>query len=327
MSSIFNSLPGLDCPVGEISKRLADMWVDTAASGGPAPTADDAKATQVNLVLHLGYATTEEDAANQFQTAVRFSRRYPSRIVVLCPMHESNDKGGTEIRAKIYGECHLGKTKSDKRCVEFVLLCYSRAARIYLENQVSICLSTDLPLYYWAHRFSASAKLADYRFLLSRSKRVLIDSAIAPADVTSYPWPNPLGLRDLVYSRLLPVRQTVGQFLASYPAAKLIEGLATITVTRGDELAAEGRVMAAWLKRRLTASGAADLNCVIEAGPTGRLGVVYDYADHQRHFRWSGDLQTGQALFECNLGGGMTKLPASVSLLSPEAALSEAMFL
>jgi len=327
MPSIFNSLPGLDCPVGEISKRLADMWLDTAASGGPAPSADDAKATQVNLVLHLGYATTVADAANQFQTAVRFSRRYPSRIVVLCPMAESNDMGRTEIRAKIYGECHLGKTKSDKRCVEFVLLCYSRSARIYLENQVSICLSTDLPLYYWAHRFSASAKLADYRFLLSRSKRVLIDSAIAPADVASYPWPNPLGLRDLVYSRLLPVRQTVGQFLASYPTGKLIDGLVKITVTRGEELAAEGRVMAAWLKRRLTACGAKDLNIGIESNSAGQLGVVYEYTDKTRHFSWSGDLQTGQALFECNLGSGTTKLPASVSLLAPEVALSEAMFL
>src|SRR5476651_463802 len=138
MSSIFTALPGIEVPVDSISKSLADMWASTAANGGPAPEADDAKATQVNFVLHLGLNTTPEDAAVQFQTAVRFSQRYPSRVVVLAPL--SRDEGGPEIRAKVYGECHLGKSKSDKRCVEFVMLSYPRNAREFLESQVSICL-------------------------------------------------------------------------------------------------------------------------------------------------------------------------------------------
>src|SRR4051812_30406666 len=142
MPEIFDALPGIEVPVGAISKSLADMWVDTAASGAPALEADDAKATQVNFVLHLGLKTTSEDATAQFQTVVAFSRRYPSRIVVLCPMQE-DDGVKTEIRAKIYAECYLGKSKSDKRCVEFVMLSYSQAARKFLESEVSICLSTD----------------------------------------------------------------------------------------------------------------------------------------------------------------------------------------
>ena len=137
------------------------MWEDNAADGRPAPAADDAKATQVNFVLHLGLNTTPEDAVAQFKVVTSFSSRYPSRIVVLCP--RVDDAGASEMRAKIYGECFLGKSKSDKRCVEFVMLSYPRAARKFLENEVSICLSTDLPLYYWAHRFSASGRLADYR--------------------------------------------------------------------------------------------------------------------------------------------------------------------
>jgi len=174
MPAIFNALPGIEVPVGAISKSLAQLWARTAADGKPAPEADDAKATQVNFVLHLGLNTTLEDAQRQFETVVAFSRRYPSRIVVLCPLH--SDVPEPTMRAKIFGECFLGKSKSDKRCVEFVMLSYSRSARPYLENQVSICLSTDLPLYYWAHRFSASGKLADYRYLLGRAKRVLLDS-------------------------------------------------------------------------------------------------------------------------------------------------------
>src|SRR3954468_16118039 len=245
MSAIFDVLPGIEVPVGEISKSLAAMWVNTAASGAPALEADDAKATQVNVVLHLGLNTTPDDAAVQFRTVVEFSKRYPSRIVVLCP--QEDESGGLEMRAKIYAECHLGKSKSDKRCVEFVMLNYPRAVRVHLENQVSICLSTDLPLYYWAHRFSDSARLADYRYLLGRAKRVLIDSSIAPADAFTFPWPNPKLLRDLVYSRLLPGRPTIGQFLSSYLPSTLADGLRTVKVSHAATLAAEGKVTLDWL--------------------------------------------------------------------------------
>lgn len=328
MSANFDALPGIEVPVGAISRGLADLWANAAASGGPAPEADDAKATQVNLVLHLGMNTTPADAAAQFKVVESFSQRYPSRIVVLCPLHA--DTGATEMRAKIYGECFLGKSKSDKRCVEFVLLSYSRSARPFLENQVSICLSTDLPLYYWAHGFSASGRLADYRYLLTRAKRVILDSAIAPADALTYPWPNPGGVRDLVYSRLLPVRQTIGQFLAGYAPATLIGGLAGVTVAHGERLATDAKVLIGWLRRRLASCGAADtlpLAAVpLAAGADGSFAVRFDYADPARYFRWHGDLATGHALFEADFGTGRTSLSAAVSRLTPENALSEAMF-
>ena len=329
MSQIFEALPGIEVPVGSISKRLAEMWEDNAADGRPAPAADDAKATQVNLVLHLGLNTTPDDALAQFKTVTGFSERYPSRIVVLCP--RIDDAGETEMRAKIYGECFLGKSKSDKRCVEFVVLSYPRVARKFLENEVSICLSTDLPLYYWAHRFSASGRLADYRYLLSRAKRVMIDSSIAPADAFTFPWPNPNALRDLVYCRLLPVRQTIGQFLSSYPPAVLADGLRAVSVGHDGKLAAEGRVILAWLRRRLAACGAETDKIQFATSPLpadagGNLGVRFDYTDQARFFRWSGDLVASQAMFDANFGGGHTTLPASVSLLPPESALSEAMF-
>jgi glucose-6-phosphate dehydrogenase assembly protein OpcA len=329
MPAIFEALPGIEVPVGSISRSLAQLWENTAADGRPAPEADDAKATQVNFVLHLGLNTTPDDASQQFATIENFSRRYPSRIVVLCPLHA--DVAGCEMRAKVYGECFLGKSKSDKRCVEFVMLSYSRAARPFLENQVSICLSTDLPLYYWAHRFSASGRLADYRYLLSRAKRVMIDSAIAPEDAFTFPWPNPTALRDLVYCRVLPVRQTIGQFLASYPPAPLVDGLQTVTVSHADGLVAEARVILAWLRRRLAASGAvidsvACATAPLPRGAGGSLAVSFEYADRGRFFRWSGDLASGSAQFEAKVGRESTTLAAAVSLLPPEGALSEAMF-
>lgn len=329
MPAIFEALPGIEVPVGAISKSLAQIWSDTAADGRPAPQADDAKATQLNVVLHLGLNTTPEDAAQQFKVISAFSQRYPSRIVVLCPLHA--DVPAAEVRAKIYAECHFGKSKSDKRCVEFVMLSYSRSARPFLENQVSVCLSTDLPLYYWAHRFSASGRLADYRYLLGRAKRVLIDSAIAPPDALTYRWENPAGLRDLVYSRLLPVRQSIGQFLSAYSPALLVDGLRGVVVSHDGSLEAEGRVTLAWLQRRLAACGAeagkvAFANTPLAAEARAGLEVRFDYTKPEKFFRWSGNLALGSATFEADLGTGRTSLAAAASLLSPENALSEAMF-
>lgn len=326
MPSIFNALPGLEIPVGEISKDLAQMWAETAASGGPAPAFDDTTATQVNFVLHLGLNATVEDALAQFQATERFSQRYPSRVVVLCPLKD--DRGVTEIRAKIYGQCYLGKSKSDKRCVEFVMLSYPRGARRYLENQVSICLSTDLPLYYWAHRFSSSIKLADYRYLLTCAKRVLIDSAIAPADAMTFPWPRPETLSDLVYARLLPVRQSLGQFLSRYPMPVLCDGLRTVKLTHAAPLASEGRVLLDWLRKRVGQCGETQAKFSLKLLPkvgAGSFELTFGYAG-KKFFAWKGDLAKGSALFEADFGTGRTRLPASVSLLPPETALSEAMF-
>lgn len=324
MSEIFNALPGIEVPVGSIKKSLTKMWDDTADAGGPAPQHDAAKATQVNFVVQFGLHTTVEDAREQFQTAVRFSRRYPCRVVVLCPMPD--DSTETEMRAKIYGECHLGKSKGDTRCCEFVMLNYPFSVRQFVENQVSICLSTDLPLYYWPHRFISSARISQFQFLLNRSKRVLLDSAITPEDALTFPWPKPEAVRDLAHARLLPVRQTIGQFLSAYAPAKIIDGLRGVKLVHQPAVAAEARVLAKWLQSRLAACGAANVPVLLSAQAEGAsFELDFDYANAQR-FHWCGDLAHGSGKFEADYGTGKTTLPTAVSLLSPEAALGEAMF-
>lgn len=324
MSEIFKALPGIEVPVSSIKHSLTRMWDETAAAGGNAPTHDDAKATQVNFVVQLGLHTTVEDAVEQFQTAVRFSRRYPCRVVVLCPMPDESNE--TEIRAKIYGECHLGKSKGDTRCCEFVMLNYPFAARPYLEDQVSICLSADLPLYYWSHRFVSSARISQFQYLLKRSKRVLLDSAITPDDSLSYPWPKPGIVRDLAHARLLPVRQTIGQFLSAYAPAKIIDGLRGATLVHQPAVAAEARVLAKWLGERLADCGAKGLAVETRSQADGVSFVLdFNYTNAHR-FHWRGDLAHGSGHFEADFGTGKTALPTAVSLLSPEAALGEAMF-
>jgi glucose-6-phosphate dehydrogenase assembly protein OpcA len=234
---IFDALPGMEVPVGGISAAFKKLWADSPA--------EEMRAMQLNLVLHLGANTEGGDANEQFRTTVRFSQRYPCRVVVLCPHFD--EASPAEIRAKIYGECSTGKSKNDTRCCEFVILHYTMAARGYLENQVSVCLSTDLPLYYWAHRFSAARRLADYSYLLTRSKRVMFDSAIVPSEALTYPWPNQSAVRDLAYTRTLPLRQNLGQFLSRYAPTAISDGLKSVTMRHRDALAAEAACLLGWI--------------------------------------------------------------------------------
>ena len=327
MAVIFNALPGIEVPVDAITTSLARMWQDTAAKGGPAPASDDVKATQVNFVLHLGFNTTKEDAVEQFQTAVLFSQRSPCRVVVLCPL--PIDDPGTEMRAKIYGECHLGKSKGDTRCCEFVLLSYPFAARQYLESQLSVCLIADLPLFYWVHRFASIHRLSEYQYLLRRSERILVDSAIADEGLSTFVWPRPEAVSDLVYARLLPVRQSIGQLLSGYEPATLIDGLHSVTIAHGEKLSAEGRVLLAWTRERLVGCGApAEVACACQMGMAGGDGVLkLDIEYSNGHcFQWHGDLERKNACIEVDFGAGRSTMHIAVSLLTPDAALSDALF-
>lgn len=320
---IFEALPGIEVPVGSIASGLNSMWEGEVSSGRPAPEGDISKAIQVNFVLYLGLKTGAEDAVRQFHVAVRFSRSYPCRVVVLCP----TDADDGEVRAKVYGECSIGKTKEDTRCCEFVMLSYPSWARPFLESLVSTCISADLPLYYWAHRFFDPARIADYGYLLSNAKRVIIDSALMAAG-PAMEWPRPENVRDLAFSRLLPVRQAVGQFLSRYPAELLGKGLKAIALRHGRDVTAEARVLFAWAKDRIEACGAAGESSAVslaaDMSPRA-FELTFAYGD-RRSFSWRADLDSSHSVFDADFGAGRTAMTTSVALLAPENALSEAMF-
>lgn len=328
MSDVFDALPGIEASVSSVSKSLRDMWADVAASGKTALPPDEVKATQLNLVLHLGLPTSPDDALVQFQVALRFAQRYPCRVVVLCPLPEGSEI--KEIRAKVYGECFFGKSKGDTRCVEVVILSYPVSARPYLENQVSVCLSTDLPLYYWVHRFSGAAKLAEYQYLLRRSKRVIFDTAVVPVDALFHPWPRPEAVRDLAFARLLHVRQIVGQFLSGMQPETLVRGLQSISLTHAPDYRAEAFSLSRWLADRLAACEADAKKTphqllVTPSSGSDSLSMKLAYNDARR-FVWHGNFLTHQGAFETNFSGEPVHLPSTVRLLAPELALSEAMF-
>ncbi|HEX2861226.1 MAG TPA: glucose-6-phosphate dehydrogenase assembly protein OpcA [Lacunisphaera sp.] len=319
MPEFFDALPGQEVPVGGIAAGFKKLWADTPAK--------ESRAVQLNLVLHLGRNSNSEDALAQFRNTLSFAHRYPCRVVVLCPDYEEG--AAVEIRAKIYGECFFGKSKSDTRCVEFVILHYTIAARAHLENQVSVCLSTDLPLYYWAHGFAESRRIADYEYLLTRSARVLFDSAIAPPDTFSYPWPNLSAVRDLAYTRTLPLRQNLGQFLSRYAPEQISAGLKTVRLRHQEKYAAEAGCLLGWIRKGLARGGAELAPIAFIVAPEkcdGCFELTFDYADAGKVFRWQADLASNHADFEGDLGNGRTTLSVGAHLLTPEAALAEAMF-
>jgi len=327
MPAVFKRLPGLEVPVGEIKHSLAKMWDHTARAGGAAPAADSVRATQLNFVVHFGFATTPDDALQQFETIKTFAQRYPCRVIVLCPL--TDDDGATDFRAKVYGECFLGKSKEDTRCVEFVMLSYPLASRCYLESQVSVCLSTDMPLYYWVHRFSDSGRLADYQFLLQNAKRVIFDTAIVPVNAMTYPWPQPAVIRDLVHARLLPVRQSLGQFLSGFAPDRLVANLTGIKLYHNSRYEAEARVLLDWLHDRLTRCGATDAvkGKVIPSESVGidDFAVEFCYSDAS-YFKWKADISRNHAEFAADMGAGRAELVTAMHLLEPAAAISEAVF-
>ena len=319
MPEFFDALPGQEVPVGGIAAGFKKLWADTPAK--------ESRAVQLNLVLHLGRNSSAADALEQFKHTLEFAHRYPCRVVVLCPDYD--EKAAPEIRAKIYSECFFGKSQSDTRCVEFVILRYTMAVRQHLEAQVSVCLSTDLPLYYWAHAFASSARIADYDYLLTRSKRVLFDSAIAPPDTFTYPWPNLSAVRDLAYTRTLPLRQNLGQFLSRYTPAQITGGLKTVLIRHQEKFGAEAACLLGWVKKGL-ARGGADLNTIefkVKAEQCqGCFELSFGYADPKKVFLWEADLTQNHAQFTGDLGTGRTVLNAAAQLLAPEMALAEAMF-
>jgi hypothetical protein len=87
-------------------------------------------------------------------------------------------------------------------------------------------------------------------------------------------------------------------------------------------------VLLAWVKDRIGQCGenqAAFKLMAPASGAAQALALDFLYGD-EKFFSWTGDLVTGAALFRADFGMGKTELPAAVSLLSPENALSEAMF-
>ena len=104
MSELIDALPGIELPVSDVTQQLATMW-DT----GPQSGLTEARASQMNVVLHLGTRVQPAQALKRFEELIEFSHRYPCRIIVLCP--KQNELDGS-MQAKLFSQCYIGASSA-----------------------------------------------------------------------------------------------------------------------------------------------------------------------------------------------------------------------
>ncbi|RKX33031.1 MAG: hypothetical protein DRP71_11165 [Verrucomicrobia bacterium] len=329
MPAIFDALPGLEVPMRSVLSELAALWEMGGPGGKSAPS--EYRASQMTFVLHFGVDHTPETGRQTFDAVLRFSQRYPCRIVALCP--RMTEGGDDTLSAKVFGECFIGSSRQEMSCCEAIIVGYPESQRGFLENQVTTLIENDLPLYYWPSRIHSASKLGDYGFFLKHAKRIVIDSAIENSSVTDFEWPEGGTVRDLAAARLLQIRQSVGQFLSSFPPSVLVDGLQSVEVAADGSCEAEARLLSSWVKARIEACRR--LSSSVSPPPevtltTSRLecesmAMRWAYAGDRR-FYWTVCLETGRARLEADLGAGEVVLNSVVRLLSTSEALGDALF-
>jgi hypothetical protein len=324
--TIFESLPGIEVPVGRVAQSLEEIWAGAPDDAAGAPS--EFRASQMNLVLHLGVRTTIESAGEQLEIALALSRRHPARTVVLCPIQR--DEGGTEMRSKIFSECYIGSSGKEMVCCEVVMISYPFDTRRFMENQVSVCLETDLPTYYWPHCIASAARLEDYSYLLNGARRIIIDTARETADVVSALAPLGPKVRDLADMRLLQVRQSLGRYMSGFEPSSLVEGLEEVRVSHAPNRDAEARKLLVWLRKSLGECGAGPRAGVkfatAAAGDDDSLALDFAFKGDERRLHWEADLAVGHARMSAILGSDEVSAEGPVFLLKPEIALAEAIF-
>ena len=316
--ALLDKLPGMLMTVSEIPGAMRDLWKSDPSEGEGATRF---RAIQANLVLHLGLETTEAEAGDIFNRALEFAQRHPCRLICLCP---SLDDGDQLIRGKLFSQCYLTGGARHPVCCEALMLGYSPDDAEFLEHQVSIWLESDLPTYHWFHRVPAQRIIESYLPFLKMVRRVTFDSSLEGHAYEEIAWPCPRGARDLADARLLHVRQSVGQFLSSYPMEVLSGGLQSVGLRHGPRLFGEALNLAAWVRKAFGEASACEVGVKIAGGKDG-LNMHWEYDDGKSLLvELNDDLSIGRICAE--FGSGSVDYPLHLKKASSQLALAEALF-
>ncbi|MGJ3243524.1 MAG: glucose-6-phosphate dehydrogenase assembly protein OpcA [Opitutales bacterium] len=333
MASLIDTLPGLRMPVADVTAFLSRMWHQDPEQRNAEHSAF--RASQMNLVLHFGLATSEEEARERFDTAIEFAQRYPCRIIVLCPEREA--RGEDLLEGKLFTQCYIGQSLRSMCCCEALMLSYPPNEDGFLENQVSIWLESDLPTYHWFNRVPLDRISEQYLDFVRLARRVLYDSSVEPEGFADLDWPHPRRVYDLARARLLPVLQSVGQFLSSYRPAVLVEDLEAVTVRHPGEKRGEGRNLLEWVKGGITGcceqSGAQSADDIAfrcenwdQEDEGLHIRMEWSYAGDRKQFSWDLEDKTRMACIRADFGQGVIEHPQKVKKMPRAQALSEALF-
>ncbi|MEO0795067.1 MAG: glucose-6-phosphate dehydrogenase assembly protein OpcA [Verrucomicrobiota bacterium] len=325
--TIFDALPGQLMPVSQVSPTLSQMWNVAFESGRDAPS--EFRASQMNVILHFGLKTSPEEAARRFETVIAFAQKYPCRIVVLCPM--GRERSDRLLEGKIFSQCYIGESMRDMCCCEAVILGYPTREAGFLSSQVSIWLENDLPTYHWFNRIP-SQRISDLHMeFVKRCRRVIYDSSIELEDgndLSTIDWPRPESVVDVAWARLLPVRQSLGQFLSSYEPASLVDGLTKVVAKGRKGMEGEAKNLLRWCRACLQECSSEELSVEfveMECDGDNCLELEWTYSD-SRHLLWTHQMERAGANLTADFGAGRLSVPMQVELMGGEKALAEALF-
>ncbi len=321
MSAVLDALPGTPMRVAEVIPALAKYWQDAPHD---TPTS---RASQMNLVLVFGRGVGEDSAREQMDHALALARRYPCRIVVLCP-----DAADAPPRGRLHIACYPAANGKSRRCGEALLMSFpAQAAPESLENQVSVWLESDLPVYVWLHGVDA-AEASRYARLVRTARRVVYDSSACGGLLPDAVWPKPEIVRDLARSRTLAVRQSLGQFLSAYAADSLVRGLVSVQVRHAADKAGEATHLLEWMRERLDEAArrtcvpvTADFRMESRADCKACLSTEWRYADGG-FFRWEHAATGSGAQVAADIAGVSQAYPLRVPFLEQPVALAESLF-
>ncbi len=326
-TTIFDVMPGQLMSVSDVTKELSKMW---SVSPGPAHEApSEFRASQMNLILHFGLKTSLDEAKERFNTAISFAQRYPCRIIVLCPMgREHSDR---LLEGKLFAQCYVGTSIRQMCCCEALILGYPTRVAGFLSNQVSIWLENDLPTYHWFNRIPSERVTGMHMNFIKRCRRVLFDSDVEQENFADIEWPRPGVAVDLAYARILPIRQSLGQFFSRFDTDKLAGGLKTVKTRYSKGREGEAVNLLKWTQECLEAC-AKDAKVELKAeftseecGDAHSLEIEWTYEDSRR-FLWTHEKKGLDACVTADFGTGEIKTPMQVGLLDAPAALAEALF-
>ncbi|MBD5778613.1 glucose-6-phosphate dehydrogenase assembly protein OpcA [Pelagicoccus sp. NFK12] len=329
-STVYEALPGLSVPLGSALKELTAMWSPVDESGKRKD--NEYRASRMNLIVHIGFEASLDEAKELFQTVISFSHKYPCRMIVLCPQPDSWESE-KDMGCKIFSECVFGEGAGGMSCCEVLILGYTLSDRQYLENQTSVFLEADLPTYYWPTRFGSAELLSDYKFFFKQAERVIFDSSRECFLIDQVDVPQPEKVHDLAYSRLLPIRQSVGQFLSAFPKEAIVDGLAEVSLSSSPSFKCEGRALMSWVASALTKCYPSPEEAKKalrfeqqEAGDDDAMPIMSFVYSNDNYVTFTIDLAKSEAHVEGDLGNGKQSLTTGVRLLDPETALAEALF-
>lgn len=331
MSSLLDILPGMALKLSDVPKTLSRMWQgESTPAGSEEPSAF--RASQMNLVLQFGLATTPEEAQRVFDQSIEFAQMYPCRIIALCPAKDAGDTLFTQ--AKIFSQCYIGPSTRQMCCCEALILSYPVNVAGFLENQISIWMESDLPVYHWLHRVSARRIEELYIPYLKLCTRVIYDSSIEGPDYAKAPWPKPDAVTDLAFARLLPVRQSIGQFLSGYTSEALITDLAHVECRYAPGADGEANNLLRWQESCLDhcekpGEHPDDVSFTakpLDANSPNELEVEWQYSNGKKNFLWASAKDCDGVRLRADFGKGPVDLPQHVKPMGKVRELAEALF-